>query len=115
MAYTLEYNDKELSGETNNTGLIDVLIPIDAESAKLSLPDAKMSWQIHFGNLDPIETITGVQARLKGLGYAVGPIDGKEDSRLSALLSSFQQQSGLQVTGKIDAATRSKLEEQHGS
>jgi len=107
-------NNTELDGETDGTGLLEQRIPLSAETAQLSLPTLNIRWTVKFGHLDPIDSVSGVQSRLKSLGYNVGAVDGISDSRLTVALSKFQKDNGLPVTGSIDSTTRAKVESLHG-
>lgn len=59
--------------------------------------------------------LRGVQARLRNLGYNVGPVDGRFGPRTSRALAAFQADHGLEVSGHSDATTRDKLVEVYGS
>ncbi len=65
-------------------------------------------------HLDPASEISGLQGRLRNLGYAVGPADGTLDPRSVEGLRAFQADQGLEVTGELDAATEDKLREVAG-
>ena len=60
-------------------------------------------------HLDPTSEISGLQGRLRHLGYAVGPADGNLDPRSVEGLRAFQADQGLEVTGELDDATQDKL------
>lgn len=62
-------------------------------------------------HLDPTSEISGLQGRLRHLGYAVGPADGTLDPRGEEALRAFQSEHGLDVTGELDQATQDKLRE----
>ena len=64
--------------------------------------------------LDPVDTVTGVQARCKLLGYDCGPIDGELGDATSAALKAFQTLNGLAIDGQVGAETQSKLLELYG-
>ena len=54
-------------------------------------------------------TTTQIQQRLSDLGYQPGPSDGKIGKRTTEALKKFQQDNNLQMTGKSDNETVSKL------
>ncbi|MFQ5329137.1 MAG: peptidoglycan-binding protein [Thermodesulfobacteriota bacterium] len=58
---------------------------------------------------DGSPTIHETQKRLKSSGFNPGPIDGLWGGRTERALTSFQKESGLPVTGRLDRATRKKL------
>ena len=55
--------------------------------------------------------VIGAQQRLRYIGYA-GPVDGVFGEALEKAVKVFQKQKALQVTGKIDIATRVELNKQ---
>lgn len=65
------------------------------------------------GGLDPISTISGVQARLANLGLYAGSIDGSISQLLADALRVFQSAHRLRVTGQTDAETQRCLEAVH--
>jgi N-acetylmuramoyl-L-alanine amidase len=112
--YKLELPSETRSGVTDGNGLLEEKISLDIDSGKLILVDLKMSWKVHFGHLDPIDTIAGVKARLKSLGFLDGDISGSMDEKTKRALQKFQKENGLTVSGDIDADTRAKLVQMHG-
>ncbi len=65
--------------------------------------------ELELGGLDPIETPTGVQARLLALGYPPGRVDGDLGVYSEAALRRFQVDHGLKETGAADDDTRARL------
>jgi hypothetical protein len=55
------------------------------------------------------DTIRAVQTRLKTGGFYFGEINGRNDSATSAAITRYQIRNGLQINGKLDAATRQAL------
>lgn len=55
------------------------------------------------------EQVRAVQQALKDRGHDPGDIDGAMGPKTRAALQDFQRKEGLNVTGRIDAATREKL------
>lgn len=51
-----------------------------------------------------------IQSRLRGLGYAVGPIDGVIGPKTMAAIEQFQMKHGLPATGLLDPATKASIE-----
>lgn len=113
-AYVLTLPNQTMTGTTGGDGLLEKEIPLDAETGELTLTEMNITWKLHFGHLDPIDTITGVQARLNSLGYKINSVSGSLDDSTKTALSAFQKDNGLTVSGSIDSTTRSKLEEMHG-
>ncbi|MFD2442676.1 S41 family peptidase [Bacillus sp. CGMCC 1.16607] len=56
------------------------------------------------------EQVKNAQIILKGLGYEPGRTDGYFNSRTELSVKAFQNQSGLETTGKIDKQTAAALE-----
>ena len=62
----------------------------------------------------PIDgTVFHAQVLLSAAGFSTGVIDGKEGSSFKEAVRGFQQSRGLQVTGKLDPATRQALLQQN--
>ena len=59
--------------------------------------------------------MTGVQMRLKNLGYYDGEIDGALERETDGALRLFQKSQDLEPTGELDEATRQRLEQEHDS
>jgi len=55
------------------------------------------------------EQVRAVQQALKDKGYDPGDIDGAMGPKTRAAIRDFQRKEGLNVTGRIDAATRERL------
>lgn len=117
LAYELHLDSGEtLRGTTDGQGQLSHPLPPAARRARLALqttPPEEL--QLLIGELDPIDSISGAQARLAHLGYYQGPIDGQLGPPTDAALRDFQTVNGLTATGALDAATQSKLETLHGS
>jgi N-acetylmuramoyl-L-alanine amidase len=77
-------------------------------------------WPLRIGHLNPMdetpdEGVSGIQARLRNLGYDVGPIDHRLGRRTRAAIRAFQRDNPpLVVDGICGPKTRAKLIEKHG-
>lgn len=111
VPYRLEVDGTVTNGTTDGAGFLDHPIPSDARRGSLVVGQGPtkdlFEWQ--FGTVDPIDTDEGVRGRLIDLGFA----SGDTDDMLEAI-KAFQESVGLTVTGRVDAATRSRLTEQFG-
>lgn len=107
--YSLNVEGDWREGTTDDDGWLDEPIPMDAESASLTLLDT--IYPLHIGHLDPIDTVTGIQARLRNLGLDAGDIDNDLGPRTEAALRAFQEANDLEPTGELDEQTRQALEE----
>ena|SRR2546421_12258478 len=106
--YELQVDGQWLNGTTDGNGYLEHPIPPSARKGKLLVGEGttKDVYELQFGTLDPIETEEGVRGRLTNLGYA--------GRNLPEAIKAFQQKAGLQVTGEIDAAMRTRLQEEFG-
>lgn len=112
---SIPYPDSVLNGD----GMLAVKIPADAKSGVLTVwfDDAASvghTWSLQLGYLDPVEKMTGIQARLNNLGYSCGAVDGIIGPLTRASLRSFQEDHGLKVDGIPGPITQGKLKERHG-
>ena len=106
----------ELTGETDASGVILRGIPPNAGRGKLFLevPGAKEEeLEFHIGDLDPVDTVKGMQARLFNLGFYDGEIDGEDSYRTIVALRDFQEHAGLDPTGDDDDETLDRLLRMH--
>lgn len=124
--YELEYDQgSKFDGETDDDGFVDQPLPIGAKSAILRmLPEAEEGeepdqepeeYELVLGHLDPHDEPSGVQGRLRGLGYYFGEVDGDVGPQTRAALQRFQKVEGLAVTGEADEATITALRDAYGS
>lgn len=104
------------SGTTDADGLVEVPIPGDARKGTLFVgtePDEDV-YELRLGHLEPISEVKGVKQRLDNLGYPVGEIDGEAGETLALAVKKFQSDQGLEASGKLDDATRQKIESVYG-
>jgi hypothetical protein len=100
-------------GKTDGAGGLDESVPADARTLAVVLavePDPQ-AYCFRFGHLDPLATISGIQGRLRNLGYDCGKERGELGPLTRRSLRDFQRERELPSTGKVDDATRSKLEQ----
>lgn len=97
-----------VAGETRFEGVLDGPlehpIPLGTTEATLEvLPDdenaAALVWNLEVGQLEPIETVAGVQARLNNLGFSAGAVDADEGPKTAQALRRFQAAHDLDVDG----------------
>ena len=117
--YVLTVGSIEVEGTTDGDGVLEEEVPAIADEAELQvwLEDgaAPMVWKLDIGRLDPIDTVSGVQARLNNLGFDSGPEDGDLGEQTAAALKAFQQRMGLEPSGILDDETKQRLVAEHGS
>ena len=105
----------ELSkGKTDKNGQVEIPIPPDAKKGKISFQELEDEYELDLGNLDPISEISGVQGRLRNLGFYAGPVDGKKSEELTQAISDFQESKNIEPTGKLTDETRNKIQQAFG-
>jgi N-acetylmuramoyl-L-alanine amidase len=113
ISYVLEAEDgNQISGQITAEGQeIEIPIAISVERGTLHIGDLQT---ILIGGLDPIETASGMQARLQNLGFEPGPVDNIAGPRTAGAVREFQQRYKLTVDGIIGPETQSKMKEVYG-
>jgi len=101
-------------GDLPADGKILAEVPSIAKKAKLALfltggDEPEETYHLALGHLDPASTVSGAQERLRRLGYECGEVDGILGVRTHSALLAFQEQNGLDATGKLDQPTVNKL------
>ncbi|PRQ02213.1 putative peptidoglycan binding domain protein [Enhygromyxa salina] len=104
-----------ITGTTDGEGWIDEPIPAHATRATLSLRDGLEKHVLRIGHLDPHDSPSGVQQRLRALGYYFGLVDGEVGDVTAAALRRFQTANELELSGEADDATISALRDAYGS
>jgi len=112
VAYKLVVDGTEIKGKTDGSGWVDQYIPGNSKQARLVIGDEEHMLKI--GHLDPADSVSGVQARLRNLGYDCGGEDGEVGELTARALVAFQRANSLSPTGKVDAPTIDKLKQAHG-
>ncbi len=102
-------------GQTDGDGLVEAAISPKARRGVLRIPDHGLVYDLDLGQLDPIDELEGVQARLNNLGFFCGRVDGKLGPRTRSALVDFQSSHELDESGEPDDDTKDKLTEAHGS
>lgn len=108
--YIIEIEGTQIQGTTDGDGKIEHFIPGESKSGKLILRDGKEVYAIGIGYLDPMDEPIGIQQRLNNLGYSVME-SGEIDDATKEALTKFQNDQGLDATGELDGATKSKIQE----
>jgi len=117
--YILSFDKAKLHGKTDGDGWVKHKIFPTTELGTLQVwpnPDdheTSFKWDVKLGHLDPLDTTSGVKARLNNLGYDCGDIDSTEDDAYDQAVRQFQQDRGLQVDGIVGPQTRNKLKQEH--
>jgi hypothetical protein len=94
-------------------GQCDVIIEPTASQAELRVRGEAVSLWI--GGLEPVETTSGLAARLHNLGYLASPDEpGDVTYALRSAIEEFQCDHRLPVTGQADSGTVERLRAEHG-
>jgi N-acetylmuramoyl-L-alanine amidase len=117
--YKLTVEGEVHEGVLPNDALLDQPIPADAMQGELKVwveenfPNSPDTWALKLGHLDPVEALTGVQARLNNLGYDCGPVDAVNGPRTKAAVKAFQKAHGLDVDGIPGPNTQAALKAEY--
>jgi hypothetical protein len=111
--YILTVEGRIYNGTTSDTGLLEINLPARARTGTLKIPEEQLECELQFGWLDPLDEITGAQARLQNLGYYHGDLNGQMNDNLQEALEIFQSDFGLPVTGELDDGTKQKFLAEH--
>lgn len=112
--YVLHVGSKTFRDSTDGDGKIQVTIPPDATTGKLQMDNGAEEYMLYLAHLDPIDTISGMQARLNTLGYPCGVVDGIMGPHSRYGLRKFQKHYDLQVDGIYGPQSQGKLKEVYG-
>jgi N-acetylmuramoyl-L-alanine amidase len=117
-AYEIEIEGKVTAGVTGADGLIEQPIPLDAENGSLTV--GRYTWTLAIAHLNPLDDtsddgVSGMQARLRNMGYDPGPIDGILGPLTEAAIAEFQADNPpLKVDGVCGPQTRARLVDTYG-
>jgi len=119
VKYQLTIGDTQSSGVTSGSGLVEQIVPADAQEGLLEIwPDGEMQppakWNLKPGHLDPVEKLSGIQARLNNLGYYCGKVDGINGPKTERAVKAFQADHGLKVDGIAGPKTQTVLKNEYG-
>ncbi len=114
-AYELIFEEQTISGTTDGDGWIDQPIPSTATRATLSLLEGEETYELQLGHLDPHDSPSGIQQRLRALGFYFGAVDEEIGPQTQAAIRRFQTKQGLEVSGEADDATVDALRDAYGT
>jgi hypothetical protein len=117
LDFTLEHSGGTITGQTDGSGALEVELPIDAGTCKLTA--GEYEWEIDVAHLNPIDEtdddgMSGSQGRLFNLGFFAGEIDGADSQALQDAIALFQVAHDLPRTATLDQTTRDRLQKRHG-
>lgn len=117
LPYRLRVDGAVQEGRTGADGEVTVKVMPDAREAVLVVdPDGlALAFDLLPRHMDPVTETTGLQGRLRNLGYHPGEPDGAFTLATLHAVQRFQLDHGLETTGVPDDATRDALLRAHGS
>ena len=117
----LKIGEQILKSVTDKKGNLAITLPeTEATEGELSVysdeTSAEPSHQltVQFAHLDPIDTLSGIQARCNNLGYFCGTVDGVMGNNTRKGIMAFQAANGLTKDGEPGPKTQRKLLKQYG-
>ena len=114
ISYILFIDGEVFSGVTDDDGKLKHHIPPNAMHGKVLVGENQEEYLLDLGQIDPIDQVTGVQARLNNLGFDCGNVDGVPGPKTKAAIKEFQKQYDLTESVEINQQTLEKLREVYG-
>lgn len=105
---------------SGSDGRLELVIPPTQDPSRLVIldndqtPYGGLTIPIKIGYLDPLDEVSGQQARLSNLGYFNGDIDGTNGPEFQMAVEEFQCEHKLTVDGICGPQTQAKLKEVYG-
>lgn len=117
IPYRLTIDGVSKQGKLDGEGKLSEFLPPNAKTGTLILEDpaGAEEYELQLRHLNPVESVEGLQARLKNLGLYEGDIDGDLGPETVAAMNALQRRFGLPVTETPDAATRDAIVKAHQS
>jgi hypothetical protein len=116
--YVLKLDDGTVrKGTTSSDGLLVEKLPPHVRRVRVQLESQDLGFEdyvVHVEQLGHPANTQGAQQRLRNAGFLATAGRGMDEPTRRAL-ARFQERHGLKVTGEVDAPTKAKLEEVHGS
>jgi hypothetical protein len=115
LSYTIEIGDVQRKGSTGGDGTLEEPIPPNARAARIVLEQGEEQevFEVRLGDLDPVTVSSGIQARLRSLGYGCGSEDGEVGPHTRIALADFQRDHQIEVTGQADEGTVQRIKEEY--
>jgi len=117
----LNIGGQSFDAPINSDGVIEIDLPRGDESTGQldvymdpELEEPTHKFEVQLGCLDPIDELSGVQARCNLLGFDCGVADGIMGSKTREGVKAFQEAHGLEVDGVPGPMTKGKLQEVYG-
>lgn len=115
--YVLTIDGTSTTGNLDADGWLRIFVSPNVRSGRIEVgPHGSLAaCDLNFGHLDPLSTLTGVQARLRNLGLYDGPIDGEVNDLLKEAVRAFREAEKLPEGDEINDEFRQALEAKHRS
>lgn len=118
----VDMGGEKIDTMTDGNGMLEIEMTQGTEcDAKLDVytkPDSQepdFTFKAKLTYLDPVEELSGVQARCNALGFDCGVADGIMGAKTRAGVKGFQAKHKLDVDGVPGPLTKAKLKEVYGS
>lgn len=112
-SYVLVIDGHIFTGTTGANGEVEHPMPPDAKNARLVVGEEQEEYVLDLGHMNPVNEISGIQARLNNLGFDCGVVDGILRPKTEAALRKFQEEYNLTESGTVDEETCNKLLDVH--
>jgi hypothetical protein len=109
-----------IKGTTDGNGVLNEKIPYDEVEIDISAwppndpNNQPVNWTVYVGGLDPIDTVTGVQARLRSLGFDCGDEFGELGPATTDAIDEFKELHKIDEDEALGPKTLKKLEAEYG-
>ncbi len=115
--YVLTLDGTNSNGNLDGDGWLRVFVRPDIRSGRIEVGEhgSLAACDLNFGHLDPLSTMTGVQARLRNLGLYDGPIDGQSNELLQEAVRAFRLAEEMAEGDELTDEVRQRLETKHRS
>lgn len=97
---------EDLNDPLTDDGVLEADVPLDVKKARLFLKGIYLTFTLNIGELNPTAGLSGVQQRLKNLGFYDGQVDGKLTPKTRSAIAGFQNSVNLPPAGIADRDTR---------
>lgn len=103
----------EQRGTTDGDGALRLFVPPRARTIVLVMERDGLELRLSVASLPPVNTLEGVQLRLRNLGYHIADEEGTLGPLTRRALVAFQVREGLPATGEDGPATSAALARVH--
>jgi hypothetical protein len=105
-AYTIQELDQLTGLQTDGSGVLTFQAPVTLGVATVVFTDTGESWALSIGQLDPINTLSGIFQRLQNLGFVAPPLQF-DPTNLDLLRTGLRSLKASQSPDSAPASTSS--------